>query len=184
MKTDKMKEKQVVPSLSFLVSLDHHGNHLLLPSCTPVYLVYSSPIHPSMPPTFIWLPSSPSFLLFESCTPLYLLHSLRPPSSKTVVIFLLSSGTDSQHQHPVRMLQYQRVSGRLLYVHPNLCLPGYASSLTPSHYMPLLPSLSVFLSGSCVFDFVDGDWRLLQWPRGEETEMHILWKISDREGKR
>ncbi len=87
MKIDKMKEKQVVSSWSFLVSLSHHGNRLLPPSCTPVYLVYSSPIHPSLPPTLFWLPS---LLHFESCTPLYLLHSLHPSSSKSVVIFFSS----------------------------------------------------------------------------------------------
>lgn len=88
MKIDKMKEKQVV-SFCFWYLLVTTATASLLPPHTPVYLVYSSPIHPSVPPTlfFFGLLSSPSPLHFKSCTPLYLLHSLQH-SSKPVVMFL------------------------------------------------------------------------------------------------
>lgn len=68
MGVDKMKEKQVASSWSFLVSLSHHGNP---PPCTPIYLVYSSPpIPPCLPRSF----DSPhcilnSLPLFICCTP-------------------------------------------------------------------------------------------------------------------
>ena len=75
MKIDKMKEKQVVSSWSFLVSLSHHGNRLLPPSCTPVYLVYSSPIHP---PLASHAPLTPPPSLSCILSPLYLLQSPPP----------------------------------------------------------------------------------------------------------
>lgn len=59
MKIDKMKEKQVV-SFCFWYLLVTTATASLLPPHTPVYLVYSSPIHPSVPPTlFFFLDSYP-----------------------------------------------------------------------------------------------------------------------------
>lgn len=171
-----MKEKQVVSSWSFLVSLSHHGNRLLPPSCTPVYLVYSSPIHPSHPPTLFW-PPSPTLAFWVLYPSLF--AAFAPPLIIQITNISLVARHPTLSMARSEDVAISRISSKFLYVRPNLCLPGYtSSSYLPHSFIP--PHLPILLM--CIW-ICGWGFEVTSVPREEETKMDIYWKISDRKGK-